>query len=687
MNRKWLPVLIASVTLAACTDSTVVSSVSSIASSFLSNTSVSSTEVTTSSSSSSEVVSSSSEDSVVSSSSSSSSSASSTSSTLTAQQKVEADIASFSYTTGMALPSRGPNGSTFTWTSSRPDVVTNKGNIISLPLGQEALNVPFTLKAVSGSASQTTTVELEIPATAYGVVTSSKSLVFTNTSEEYLVLDQEAVDVFFVNNGNVPFMDVQEYLLMLDQAIDTEILEFTANANVLTVSYTIEDEDFDGTPIIYDLEAVLDFNLNTFTVNNFNFFEYYVASTETEYGDGLNYVDADYVDGHSVTINLGDYRVDMVQSEDNYLIPIAILNLLFNNSLYYAVYYNGDQLWGFDTFTYSDPAINTQIRASSLNSTNMPSDVKQATYHYIALAFDYFYGLKEHNQVETYYNVIQKNADKYLSGTDRNVYANMFDFVFSLDELHSWHVSPGFYEATSYDLPLNSISQLGEQSANYYYGLWDVQDELEAKFGTTSAPSLHLIDSEKIAVIFFDEFTVDTPVEINAILSALPETVESVVLDLSYNGGGNVGAVFRLFGYMTENAIEYHSKNPGDGSASTYYIESDYIAYDYNWFIKTSSVTFSAANLMASIAQECGVATIIGRDSSGGASSIGIFVAPDGTILMRSSNSVSSRRIFDEEGNPVYISIEDGVTVDIVLESLYDDAEIIDAVNQSLTPQ
>lgn len=686
MSKKWGRLLVSSLILAACTDPRISSSVSSLVSSSISSLSSASSSISEVVSSSSEISSVSSEISSSISSSSSSSSSSSTSVALTSLEKITLDLAAFNYTVGMALPSKGANGTSFTYTSMRPDILTNKGNIIDLPLGVPDQEFILKVKSTYGGINQTRDVIVTIPATLPNVVTSTRQVAFTNTSEEYLVLNKEAVNLYYVNDGTVPFMDVEEFMLMIDQALDTSILDFTVVDEVLTVAYTIEDVDFDGNPLTYTMSGEFNFALDTFTVNNFNFFEYYVASTETDYGDGLNYVDATYIDGQEVTIPLWQYRVDMIQHQGENLVPLAVLNLLINNSVYYDVYYNGDTLLGFDTFTYSEPAINNQLRTSSANTGKIESDMKQATYHYLALAFDFFYGLKEYRGVETYYDEVQKSADKILSGSDRDLYSTLFNFVYDLDELHSWHVSPGYYESTAYDLPLTSISQLGQESAAYYTGLWAVQDELEAKFGSTTAPSLRLIDSDKIAIIHFDEFTVDTPVEVNALLAGLPTTVESVILDLTYNGGGNVGAVFRLFGYMTEQAVQYSSKNPGDGSASTYYIESDYIAYDFNWFIETSSVTFSAANLMASMAKEQGIATVIGRDSSGGASSIGIFVTPDGTILMRSSNSVSSRVEYDENNQPVYISIEDGVTVDIPLDSLYSDAEIIAAVNQSLTP-
>ena len=223
------------------------------------------------------------------------------------------------------------------------------------------------------------------------------------------------------------------------------------------------------------------------------------------------------------------------------------------------------------------------------------------------------------------------------------------------------------------------LNDLGPSTIDFYNGLWDMQDLLTAKFGSyNSLPSVRTIDDGKTAIIYLTEFTIDTPDHFKSVLDSLAPTVENVVVDLSYNTGGNVGAVLRIFGYMTEEPIQYHSMNPADGSKSTYYIESDYTAYDYDWYIMTSSVTFSAANLMTSIAKEQGFATIIGKNSSGGASSIGAIYLPDGSSLIISTNNVLSTIIDDQ-----YVSVEDGIQVDYQIYNVTSDDLVIQAINQA----
>ncbi len=610
--------------------------------------------------------------------------------TLTSQERVDLDLAAINYTLGMSLPSTGTNRSAFTWDSSHPDIISAKGAYINLKPGDEPVDITLTVTAKHGSITGTREFVVNVQPTPEQVLSRSDLLPFVNTSEEYLVVDQENIPVYFTDTGTIPYMDVATFMEMVDGAVDFEILTFTEEEDILTVAYTLEDEDENLEPIFYEYEAILDFELNTFSVEDFSFFGNYVKSTETDFSDGLVFLGGIGNNAELVTIPLNDYRIDLVRHNGEYMMPISILNLLFLNAIYYDVYYNGDKIYGFDTFTALDSTspVLTEMKTSSFNSESMSLDLRQSTYHFLALAFDYFYGLKDDKNIVSFYDYLEEYADKILTGLDRNLYSGLFGFAYGLDDLHTWHEATGFYEPTSYTIPLTSLSQLGRQTQNYYQGRWAVEDLMEAAYGVNAngspinPPALRLMDDDQIAVIFIRGFTVDTPNEVKSILCSLPETVESVVMDISYNGGGNVGAVLRLFGYMTEENIQFSSMNPVDGSAATYFYDSTYAAFDYDWYVMTSSITFSAANLMASMAKEMGVATIIGTQSSGGAASIGLFVTPDGTMLLRSTLNVFANVTVDENGNRTYTSVEPGVPVDYTLTNPFDNAAITNLINQ-----
>ncbi len=606
------------------------------------------------------------------------------------EENAALDIAALSWEPGESLPLSGENGTTFTWVSGNPYVIVidiiNRVHVVNPAIGDDPIDVTMTVTARNGSYSTTFEYIVTVEPREESVVTDKISLPFTSTSDEWFVDDNPAVDIYFVDEGTVPYVDVETFLMLLDGAIESDLLVFDYDDDILTITYTAVYTDIYDEEVEEDLWAVIDFTANTMTVSSFRFFSYYIVSTETDFGEGLVYLDVETVEPQSVTFDLNHYRIDLVIDEDDdvYLMPFHVANLLFAGRIYYDIYYNGDALIGFDTFSRGDSAIQAQLRASSLNGAALARDIREATYHFMAFALDHFFGLKDFREVDTYYHFLVSYLPTIMFGTNTTVNNNMFGIVNAIDDLHSSHAFPGYYARTEYSIQVTTLDQLGPSVQNWYQGLWEVQDLLAAKFGShQNLPEYRLIDANKTAIIYLTGFTVDTPGDFKRTLDLLPASVENVVIDLTYNTGGNLGAVLRLFGYMTDEPITYHSQNPADGSAVTYYIGSEYTPYDYEWFIATSSVTFSAANLMASIAKETGVATVFGRHSSGGASSIGLVILPVGTTWIISTNNVLSTRIGDPETGYTYLSIEEGVEVDIFVFDFTDDDAIIAAINQA----
>lgn len=167
-------------------------------------------------------------------------------------------------------------------------------------------------------------------------------------------------------------------------------------------------------------------------------------------------------------------------------------------------------------------------------------------------------------------------------------------------------------------------------------------------------------------------FDVNTPKEVEEIINELESNVKNVIIDLSLNTGGNLGAVLRIFTLMTNENIWYHMKNKTDQTKVSYGVKGEKNAYDkFNYFIKASGVTFSAANLMVSIAKELNI-KVIGEKSSGGASPISFHVFPNGSIINISSSNVLA--------NKNYESIELGIEPDVILNNLYSKLEIKAAI-------
>lgn len=629
---------------------------------------------------------------------------------LSSEEKVDLDLASLSLpsstSTKLSFPVKGTNGSNLTWESSKPHVLSNMGNVLFGGINQESQVVTIKVTSTSGTISKSKTFDVLVGGRDEVVITNKKVVDFISVSDEYIVSDGK-IELYFAENGYLPYVDISSFITLLDGALESvagEKEEITADdgqvydvIKYMTVDTLVDNQvkvsmitDYYQNDIIVEqeiYEGVFDFEQNTFFSESFDFLESLGASTSTDFGQGLTYGDTIYTEGTSLFIPLGDYRFDLVTYEDEglkYLVPLQVANLLFVGQVYYDVYYNGDALYGVDSYQFLDgeSIVETTVKNSSYNLQSASNDERLAVYDFIVLAFDYFYGLKAVNGVETYYDVFGNYVDDIVFGYDLLHYEAVFNLTYSMDDLHTYHITTGFYadKGTNFQL---TYAQLGNRMKSYYDAYWSIEDELNNLYGSVSLPPVRVTEDGLTAIVAIESFDVDTPTMFKRNLEHIKQTYPSVinvVVDLSINGGGNLGAVWRTVGYMTDDMMYYHSQNPTTKATVTYTIYDEYEKYDFNWYVLISPITFSAANLMASMVQEQQIATVIGIQSSGGASSVSGLVTPTGDVLFYSSTNVISRQLTDGS----FESIEYGVVPEVVFDEytqLYDLAYIQSVVN------
>lgn len=617
------------------------------------------------------------------------------------------------------LPTEGSiNQSTITWTSSNSAIVNRHGVIFHPTVGENDVIVTLSAKLSYGTQQKFYDYEITIPAKSEVIINDSVSLPFTNLTSEFTVADAD-LTTYFTEDGALPYVDFMEFLSILDGFLYYEDFEFTLTSDTVTVYYQAEYdiEDDQGNVIGVETEdyyLTVDFENNTVTVDTLSFFEGYIYETATDYGAGITYLDTYYEEGVPVILEFNPYRFDLVVHQDEletkYLFPFHIANLLFTGGSYYNVYYNGNGYSGIYAFPDSEDTTGetedgrayNSIKVSSLNGTDIAPDVLVATYDLLVFSLDYFFGLKTQRDVETYYEELSGTRDSYMTGKTRDLSNGIFNVVNkTLDDLHSSYHFPGYYEVPTFKLTLETVAQVGPTVRGWYDVLFEVQDLFNTTYSQTSGtpPDYRFIDNGKTAIIYLDGFytaTVEDPdgddshrfmTETMQAIMMENNNVENIVVDLSYNTGGNLGALIRVLGFMTEEPIEMSYMNPTDQSNITYFADVDTVAYtDVNWFFITSRVTFSAANLMTSIGQHMGFATIIGTKSGGGASSIIPVVLPDGTFFHMSSLNVLSYRVGNEVDGYEYFSIEDGITPDyeLAVQDTQNPVKIIEVIDLAL---
>ena len=572
------------------------------------------------------------------------------------------DIDALSIEPGTTLPTE-VDGFDVTYNDD-DDIVSESGEI---DYGYYDASMEPVITVMLGDIEETLSLTLSEPEP----LSISRTVDFRNRADEYL-LDDTSVDIRYNVEHTVPYISLSDAIDLLDGgekdgAIDADSMDIDQNGDVwtLTVETENEPEAEDEEPVGEDRTFTLEFDAsaNEAHVNKFDFFNAFSESTQTDFGQDLEVKDfsVEYADG--ATFAFDDYNLNLFNHDDELYIPFQIANKFLSGQMY-DMHYISDEIIGYDGYSYERSQ--SAIRNSSRSDETMHPLRQQYTYDYMTFVFDHFYGLKDDQGVDTYYDVFEE--DDFFEDGNRH-YINIFEQIYALDDMHTSMSVNGMY--TESDLPQLSLNILGDRARTFQNNLTAVDQQGLC----ANAVSSRTLDDESTAIINIPGFDENTGDEFGEALETLDDSVEDIVVDLSCNTGGVMGGMIQVLGYMTDEPVELYSLNAGDGATSNTTYTSDVDARDdINWHVRTSGVTYSAGNIMAQVVSDMDLGTLIGEQSAGGAASIQTVALPNGAIIVISSPSLSA--------NANYESIEFGVPVDeeIPLSDFSDDEILKEAI-------
>ena len=466
-------------------------------------------------------------------------------------------------TTGSQYPVK------ISWNLNHPSVMSS-GIFLSLDKGETPQLITYTGTFSLGTVSVTETFTFTLEPYKGAQIENSRVLPFRNLTTEYDVADGN-LELFFEKDGEVPYVSIRDFLNLIKGFIDPVYeITFTETETTLTLFYQYYDEDDD---ITYDLEVILDTVTNTITTNDPGFYWAYVATTETNFGRHIEYVDADgehYEEGTNIVYELGKYQMDIVSSDKGILIPFYIANQLFAGSSYYNVYYNYDGLFGIYSTPDSDSDEYKTIRTSSRNSTSIPDDLIVHNFHMLTFSLDYFYGLRTYLGIETFYELTLDRAEGLLNTTSRIFETTLRDLLLKdIDEPHTSYGFASYYNRVTYEGPAtNDLSVYGSRFNDWYMdGFSAVNRQIEAKWGrvgiasnawaatSKSRPNYWFIDTvKKSVVITLDNFrTSDIQESLTHNLEHVRDVLE--VEDVSFLPSIDTGNKFFYFKNSTEEVL------------------------------------------------------------------------------------------------------------------------------------
>lgn len=480
-----------------------------------------------------------------------------------------------------------------------------------------------------------------------------------NYNEEYSI-KASRLRTYYVDGGSLPYVDVSSFLSSLEGLYQTKYLSYsTPSERMLIASWRTQDAKY---TLAFDDEK------NTITANSMTFFDLVYSTSGTDYSFALKTVDTKMNQESPKTFDLRAYGIEIYRKKDLVLIPFCVANTIFCSSHYYNFYFNGSAYYGtyFGFALDSSGALQDSFLNRSWKGGSLPSDVASMNAKHFLFAMDHYYGLKDYYRIGSFAAYLGQEIVDELSSTSeekarQGYYASLYE---KLDELHtSFDYYSFFCNSTSLKPTYGPVrTAYREESAKLessYASSYPADEPVrfhgdtaiivaQSPIQTGASSDLH----DGNGNLKEDAYTKDSFYYMKEMLSRIEKHggVNNVLLDMSRNGGGNMGAAFRMLGLMSDKDVVYGATNQlsGSGYAITMRIDAnedgsydDDDAYSsYRWGILTSAVTFSAANYLACNASYSGAAKIYGERSGGGACPIVGFVNADGSSFHMSGPSM-----------------------------------------------
>lgn len=442
----------------------------------------------------------------------------------TAEEKIQEDLDAIEASLIVSdyelnLVKRGPvNNSTISWSTTSPYIALSG---VLLPVAYEdgvttTGEVTATLRLDGKKVEHTFQVPLVTEINT--VIAETRTLPFTNMTNEYDVADG-SLELYFEENGNVPYVSLGAFFELVRGFIDPEVVfTHTTTGNILEISYEYFSESQNH---LFNLVVTIDAENNTISTNDPGFYWAYVYSTETNYGRHIEYIDhpdESQLDGVEVVYEMNLYNIDIPVYEGKVLLPFYLANQLFVGSSYYNVYYNGEGLYGIYALPESDEEAYKTMKTGALNNAAMPVDLRIHNYNMLAFNLNYFYGLKDIMNVESYYPLLEENRNDLLNSSARIVDTAIFNILLKeLDEPHTSFGYPSYFNNPLWPGPsASSLTAYGPRFTQWYYDAYVYVDSaIENKWGNTnpnswaaysdSRPDYWLLN-EEYAVVTLDKF-------------------------------------------------------------------------------------------------------------------------------------------------------------------------------------
>ena len=511
---------------------------------------------------------------------------------------------------------------------------------------------------------------------------------------------------FLKNKAHVPYVTMKQYASLYESRFNSNVNSYVKKESLYTVWYIyVDDEPY--------FIAILDTLSEEFQVSGS------IQATLKEDDNPMDTTALSYgLKSESSAMAVGRRNYNVYSFDDinvhrfsyggEYYFPLSFFDLTFsdNSSVYY--YYNYNHIFGtYDVENYASKqfiendktyTVDSQMEASN-NESKMPKYLKEFNANMFFYVMDNFYGLKDlkgYSSMEQFmrsnklYNSLlsdegevraQAYADAVSLFDDNHTAIVSANKTWGEDKFSNFKYSTGCISRAYLSLELAQIrEQQFKNDADYYRGVRLSNDGQTALFTYDS----FFFGSSKDVFNTDGSVNIETARESDSFYSLVDlfdhlknTTVKNIVLDLSTNGGGVLGVLFKVlcllsknnstkFFYLEDNCeVLGVVSNSIDLNGDDKYDEQDCYGSAFNFYLLTSDCSFSCGNALPCLAQKYNIAKIIGQKSGGGECAVGVHYLPNSQYVYHSSNLHIG---YYDNATETFTGFEGGAPVDIEIK-------------------
>lgn len=409
------------------------------------------------------------------------------------------------------------------------------------------------------------------------------------------------------------------------------------------------------------------------------------------------------------TYSFGDISLTRLFFDSSYYYPLGFLDLTYSETStiyhfynYYGIFETRDvENFSEKEFLFENnlETVDTLMQANT-HHNKIPVYLINYNANMFFYTMDNFYGLRKEKGITSFKQFLKsKNVYNDLFSTNDFLRGCAYYTALSLmDDGHTAVISINDTWGEADSGPMYVGQKTSNRGAEYR-AIRDVRANQNQYPNFIVEDGVRYSDSGKTAIIIFDGFSFgkddevfnpdgtikedaylyDTYLRVARSLETIRNkgTVENVVLDISLNGGGTLAIMMKLLAIISKDNVSnthffddaakyvYLYKGAVDTNLDNEYDASDAYGNDFNFFVATSAMSYSAANAYAYYAKKDDIATIIGRKTGGGECAVSIHYLPNSQYVYHSSNLHIG---FYNESEGKFYGNEAGVEPDIYFD-------------------